>query len=86
MKRILVGAAVAAFGLAPAFAWADCGVDHAAMASSGDKPAVAQAAPTNKPATTASNKVASRNAKPVVAKKTVPSPSKSDTTVVAKTN
>ena len=86
MKRILIGAAVAAFGLAPAFAWADCGVDHSAMASSGDKPAVAHAAPTNKPATTASNKVASKNVKPVAEKKAVASPSKSETTVVAKTN
>ena len=86
MKRMLIGAAVAAFGLAPAFAWADCGVDHAAMASSGEKPAVAQAASTNKPATAASNKVASKHVKPAADKKTVASTTKSDTTVVAKTN
>lgn len=85
MKRILIGAAVAAFGLAPAFAWADCGVDHAAMASAGDKPAVAHAASTNKPATTASNKVASKHVKPAADKKTVAT-TKSETTVVAKTN
>jgi hypothetical protein len=86
MKRILIGAAVAAFGLASAFAWADCGVDHAAMASSGDKPAVAHAASTSKPATTASNKAASKHVKPAADKKTLASPTKSETTVVAKTN
>jgi tRNA A22 N-methylase len=87
MKRILIGTAITLIGLMPALAVADCGPDHAAMASSATagKASVAQASETTKAPATAATKVAAKQVKPVVARKTAPPSSKPDA-VVAKTN
>lgn len=89
MKKILVGTALAAFALAPALSWADCGGDHdkASMASSqpAQKHELAQApagSNTSSPAlakATATKKVKQAVAKPAASKA-------SATTVVAKNN
>ena len=86
MKRILIGAAATAFVLTPVLAAADCGPDHAAMASSSadKKPALAQA---GKAPATVTTKVATKQAKASAAKKTTASSSSQEApTVVAKTN
>ena len=54
MKRIVLGTAATLFAIVPVLAFADCGPDHATMASSSadKKPALAQAGKTPATATT----------------------------------
>ena len=85
MKRIVAGATLVLFGLAPAVVFADCGVDHAAMASAAP-PAKTQVVKTD--ASKASAKVA--KVTPTVSKqadgKTAASAQSKRPEVVAKTN
>jgi hypothetical protein len=86
MKRIVLGTAAALIAIVPVLASADCGPDHATMASSSadKKPALAQAGKTPAAATT---KVTTKQAKSSAAKKTTASTSNQEmTTVVARTN
>jgi hypothetical protein len=86
MKRIVLGTAATLFAIVPVLAFADCGPDHATMASSSadKKPALAQAGKT--PATVTA-KVTTKQAKSSAAKKTMASTSNQEmTTVVARTN
>lgn len=85
MKRIVLGTAAALFAIVPVLASADCGPDHAtsASASSDKKPALAQA---GKAPATATTKVATKQSKAPVAKKTASSPNQETPTVVARTN
>lgn len=86
MKRIVLGTAAILFAIVPVLASADCGPDHATMASSSadKKPALARAGKT--PATVTA-KVTTKQAKSSAAKKTTASTSNQEmTTVVARTN
>lgn len=86
MKRIVLGTAATLFAIVPVLAFADCGPDHATMASSSadKKPALAQAGKTPATVTT---KVTTKQAKSSAAKKTMASTSNQEmTTVVARTN
>lgn len=86
MKRIVLGTAATLFAIVPVLAFADCGPDHATMASSSadKKPALARAGKT--PATVTA-KVTTKQAKSSAAKKTMASTSNQEmTTVVARTN
>jgi hypothetical protein len=86
MKRIVLGTAAALIAIVPVLAFADCGPDHATMASSSadKKPALAQAGKTPATVTT---KVTTKQAKSSAAKKTTASMSNQEmTTVVARTN
>ncbi len=87
MKRILIGTALALFGLVPAIGSADCGADHAAMAyaAPAGKTTVAQASEASKAPAAAVTKASAKKAKPV--KKTTTASRKADgSTVVAKAN
>jgi hypothetical protein len=89
MKKILIGTTLAAFALAPALGWADCGEAHdkASMASSqpAQKSEQAQAQATTKAATPVVAKATTtKHAKPSVAKTTASKAGAS--TVVAKNN
>ena len=86
MKKILVGATLAAFAFAPAIGSADCGPGHdkASMASSqpAEKPQVAQSQSPNKTSTAVAKTSVSKQAKHVPDKT-----AKTDTsTVVARSN
>jgi hypothetical protein len=86
MKRILIGVAAALLAGVPVLAAADCGPDHATMASSSvsKKPALAQA---EKAPATAPAKVATKHGRPASAKTTTVAASRQDApTVVARTN
>jgi hypothetical protein len=85
MKRILVGTALAVFGFAPAISLADCGADHAAMASA-TPPAKAQVAKTQATSKTPAT-VAKASQTKAVKQSGAKSPAKTDgSTVVAKSN
>lgn len=94
MKRILVGTALALFGLVPATGSADCSEDHASIASStAAKPELAQAPAASKALPQAAAKASvTKQVKPVAVKKkttesTIESASKADgSAVVARTN
>jgi hypothetical protein len=85
MKRILVGTALAVFGFAPAISLADCGADHAAMASA-TPPAKAQVAKTQATSKTPAT-VAKASQTKAVKQSGAKSAVKTDgSTVVAKSN
>lgn len=88
MRKILVGTAVALFGLAPAMTWADCEF-HNAQAMASSKPAataeVAKATPANKAAPAVAKAPVAKQGKQIAGKATSPSKDE-ESTVVAKTN
>jgi hypothetical protein len=89
MKRILLGTALALFGLVPAISSADCSEGHASMASAAPpaKQALTRAPAESKAPVTKVTKVSAKQDKNVAAKKTTASASKADgSTVVARTN
>lgn len=90
MRKLLVGTAVALFGLAPAMTWADCEF-HNAQAMASSKPAataeVAKAAPASKATTTTVAKASVAKPAKQSGDKAASTPSRDDqSTVVAKTN
>ena len=88
MRKILLGATLVAFALAPAMGWADCDYhEKASMASAkpAEKAELAQAPAANKAPAPIAKVSATKQVKHMTDK--VTSPSKADdATVVAKTN
>jgi hypothetical protein len=89
MKRIVVGTALALFGLAPTISLADCDYHNASMAASTPpaKAELAQAPAANKAAAPVVAKASGAKQVKRVVEKTTPSPSKADKpAMVARTN